>query len=242
MVDRRLGGIVLTAAGLALCLLRFLLPLGSPPLYDGILLPPEPYRYLHPTPKQARNNLPPTSARATVPAQNPPYISIATAERPPQAGVVLTGSAFRVPPGIRQVTITVRAVSPPPLPRGLTLAGNVYAIRATANGRPVSLRPGHASVILRAVSNYAHPVMEEYSAGAWRALHASPGYNIATWGAQLTAFGDVALMVHGKSLHSPGPPFAPLLIAGLVTVLVVALALILLRRSRASGVASPAGQ
>jgi hypothetical protein len=236
MADRRTAARTLSLAGLGLCLVWLVLP-ASPPLYDGLTLPPEPYRYLQPTPKQARDNLPPTSTRSIVPARNPPYLTISTHEQPPQVEIVLAGRAFRAAPAVSRVTLTIRAIPPPPVPPGMALSGNAYAISATAHGRPVMLRHGGAVVVLRAAGTYLRPLMEEYHGGRWERLYASPGYHTASWAARAATLGDFALMIRGKAVPAPmGTPWGPVLIAGMVALGAVAVALFLLRqlRSRAA--------
>lgn len=231
MANRRAAARTIVLAGLGLCLVWLLLP-GSLPLYDGITLPPEPYRYLQPTPRQARNNLPPTSARSTVAVRNAPYITISTHEQPPQAEIVLAGNAFHAGPGVRRISISIHAVPPPPLPTGMLLIGNVYAISATAAGRPVALRKGSAVVVLRSTKIYLRPIMLVYRAGTWERLYASPGYHTASWAAQASALGDFALMARG-----PAPPPATsrtpqiLLFIAVAALCIAALALFLLGRN-----------
>jgi hypothetical protein len=230
---------VLAAAGLALSLVWLFLPTAAPPLYDGLVLPPEPYRYLHPTGRQVQANLPPTAARKTVTLGGAAStVTVATRESPPQAEIVFQGSAFHTGPRARRVTISIRAVSPPPLPPATALNGNLYAISATADGHPAVVRQGHVVVVLRATSPFIYPVMEEYASGHWQRLHASPGYHADSWGAQPPALGMFGLMVKGKAVPSaPTTPWEPLLAVSVLVVGIVAVALFLLRRlrSRAAG-------
>jgi hypothetical protein len=232
MAERRPAACTLILAGLMLPLVWLLLPFALP-LYDGLTLPPEPYRYLQPTSKQARNNLLPTTARSTVAARNAPYITISTHEQPPQAEIVLAGNAFHARPGMSHVTISIRAVPPPPIPEGMLLVGNVYAISAAAAGRPVALRQGGAVVVLRSTTLYRRPLMMVDRGRAWERLYASPGYHTASWAAQTSTLGDFALMVKGQSRSSTSSSTsrAPFLIAAVAVLLIAAVALFLLRRA-----------
>lgn len=229
---RRIGAAALLVSGLALGTAWLVHP-ASPPLYDGLVLPPEPYRYLQPSRTQALNNLPPTAAHRMLSlGGRSGIVTVATTEQPPQAEIRLYGSALRAEPGTMHVLLTIRAVPPPPLPPGLRLDGNIYAIAVTANGRPVRLRPGHALMVLRATSAFIHPTMEEYIGGRWHRLYASPGYHLTSWGARIAAPGDIGLFVKGGGISSPGANWAPLLAAGLLALGAVAAALVLLRWSR----------
>src|SRR5579884_435087 len=81
--------LALLAAGSLLLTIWLLLPASSPPLYDGLILPPEPYRYLHPTAREAQENLPPLSKVAHIPVQNGLVAMrvVHTGEKPPQVEV-----------------------------------------------------------------------------------------------------------------------------------------------------------
>lgn len=232
MTSRWAGALVLVT-GLALLAIWQVLPISTPPLYDGIGLPPEPYRYLHPTHAQAANNLPPTSAyRAFILRSNTPTVIVGTKEQGPQAEILLDGSSIRSGSRQTRVRVTIRAVTPPSLPPGMHLDGNVYAITITADGRTAHLRASHAVILLRATSAFLHPSMEAYRAGRWRRLIAAPGYIRESWGAQMAAPGDFALFTQGGPAQPPGTNWAPLIVAGLIALAVAAAGLTLLRLTR----------
>lgn len=107
---------------------------------DG-LLPPEPYRYLHPPPISARTNRPPLSGIEVVPTDYLRAVGVVAFTGDGQANLFGRKGAFHVDPGTTAVTVRLRPVDPPPgLPRGLGLDGNAYRIVAAEqpSGRPTS--------------------------------------------------------------------------------------------------------
>lgn len=236
MDPRRVGAWVLATSGIALSLLWLNFARGTPPIYDGGLTPPEPYRYLHPTAQQAKGNLPPTSASSVliVSAGEVGSGYVATKEKPPQAELLYDSRAFRVPSTVNQITVSIHAVDPPTVSPPGRIIGNVYSISATANGRSIPLRPGHARVLLRSPSSLGSPTMEEYSGGKWVRLHSYFGFFQPVWTAPVSSLGDFALVVKSKA-PATNPAQSnrwKLLGVAILAITLVSAALILLRRGR----------
>jgi hypothetical protein len=237
MERRRVGAAVLAAAGMALSLLWLIAPPSTLPIYDGGLTPPEPYRYLHPTAQQAKGNLPPTSASSDLIVSTGRVGTgyVATREKPPQAELLYDSLAFRVPSDIKQIAVSIHAVTPPSVSPPGRIIGNVYSISATANGRSIPLRPGHARVVLRSPSSLGSPTMENYSGGRWVRLHSYFGFFQPVWTAPVSALGDFALVVKSKKAPATNPAQSNrcrLLGITLLVIVLVSAALIVLRRGR----------
>jgi len=168
-------------AGAALLGLAWLLaPAPSPPLYDGLQGPAQPYLYLKPPPGYHQAAAP---APASVPlkivngATSSGYT--ATPETPPQAQVLVGDGTFAPPAGATTITLSITPVAPPaPLPASLdTLDGNVYRIEAVAdNGAAVIQAPSHPiTVVLRGPSGVAGIKLARFvEGGTWTRLTSSP--------------------------------------------------------------------
>ncbi|TMC26664.1 MAG: hypothetical protein E6J32_11660 [Chloroflexi bacterium] len=68
MTGARRGGLAALALGLIAAAL--LHGRGGPPVFDGIVVPPEPYRWESPPPNLRAGNKPPLSGEATFPVAN----------------------------------------------------------------------------------------------------------------------------------------------------------------------------
>jgi hypothetical protein len=68
MTPRRAGLVALGLGLIAAALLHG--RIAAPPVYDGIIVPPEPYRWESPPPNLAAGNKPPLPGDATLPVQN----------------------------------------------------------------------------------------------------------------------------------------------------------------------------
>lgn len=189
----------------------------TPPVYDGLPLQTEPYRYLQPTPGQA-TTAPPTSASQTIePSGNLSFI-VNTGESPPQAEVQATPQAFDIPPSVQSLVISITPVPPViPIPKAKQ-DGNVYRMTATVAGRVVGVRPGgQVTVILRGTGASGTGTVERFADGRWSRLPTtipSGGYHAA----DSDTLGDFALAL------SPGSGLA----AGVRAAIAVAALLVLI--------------
>jgi hypothetical protein len=229
---QRLGLVTLGAAFVLLALVWVVR--GShagPPIYDGLPLQTEPYRYLQPPPGQA-TTAPPTSASENVKPSNLglPFI-VNTNESPPQAELQADPDAFAIPPSTPNLTITITPVSPAaPIPNG-RLDGNVYRMSVTLpGGAPVVVRPGkHITVFLRGTGALGKTVMDRFSDGRWTSLVTTlpgSGYHAA----DSDRLADFTLVLLPGSAGLSGGVRAAIAVAAFV--LVIAVLLYVVRRLR----------
>ena len=144
-------------------LARGVVPL-APPLYDGITVAPEPFRYVSPPPDLASTNKPPASGQGD--------LQVATGIN--KLATVQTDDkqvlAF-FPEGALSTTaakITIKITpetSPPPPPSGNKLIGNVYGIEEVGvTPQPPLAKP--SQVLLRIPAQKLSSVKEYYD-NAW---------------------------------------------------------------------------
>lgn len=179
--DRRRATRVLLAAAALVGIAWWVSPVASPPLYDSLGQPAEPYRYLNPPPGNSHGEPSAAKQDAMVSggAINATFIS--TTEQPPQVQVLIGDNAVAVPAGATKVTISITAVPPPlPIPAALgMLDGNVYQVSVTPDvAGPLTLKPGATSptVVLRGPpgSSSAQILRLQDVSGAWEKLHTVP--------------------------------------------------------------------
>lgn len=146
--------------------------LPSPPLYDGLGIPDEPYRYADP-PRDAVKTEPPTvasgTARVTGGVAGP--LSATSAEQGPQVEVSLVAEALIAPREAKKVRVRVRALAPSSQPRDGAVWGNVYRVTATSDNGPVKLRrEGASTIVLRAPADQPRPVVQYRDSSGWHRL------------------------------------------------------------------------
>lgn len=237
MTARSAGRLTLVVAAFLL-VLAWSTSIARLPLYDGIQLPAQPYRYLNP-PRGVHNPGPPTSTSQSFGVSTGKWLyqAINTSERPPQCGVILDDNAVIVPAGARRITVSVHAVNPPSLPQDGPVEGNVYSITATAdNGGPVRLRKGKTTINMRAIRIHGTPVIEEYTGGQWIHLQTGQYIGIALYGGAANSLGDFALVVPGPIPHAvSGSSYLPFIVIAAIILVVAGLAplvLLAVRRRR----------
>ena len=116
--------------------------LAGPPIYDGIVVPPEPYRWESPPPNLRAGNKPPLPGEATLPAVNGQVAGGGVQTGDNQVVIYFGAGTFKAPPGTQTVKCTIAPdPSPPPPPAGFDIRGNVYKITCLTQpgGAPVSL-------------------------------------------------------------------------------------------------------
>lgn len=205
----------------------------GPPIYDGLPLQTEPYRYLQPTPGQA-TTAPPTSGSENVKPslQGLPFIAN-TNESPPQAELQSDPNALAIPPSAQNLSITITPVPPAaPIPNG-RLDGNVYRMAVTVAGAaPVGVLPGkHVTVFLRGTGASGKTIVERFNAGRWSPLPTQvPGAGFHA--ADSDQLGDFALVL----VPGGGGALSGGLLAGIViAAALVAIGLLLLAVRRFRG-------
>ncbi len=140
MSARRAG---LLAVGLGLIAAALLHGrMAAPPVYDGIIVPPEPYRWESPPPNLAAGNKPPLSGDATLPVQNGQVAGGGIQTGDNQVVMYFGPGAFKAPAGAIGVKCSiVPDPNPPVSPAGVEIRGNVYRVGCVGEpgGGPVTI-------------------------------------------------------------------------------------------------------
>jgi hypothetical protein len=192
---RRRAAAISLALGLGLiALARYAAPLGSPPLYDGVVVQ-EPYRYLTPGPGQVGS---PTSYHASIPVSgttSPEFVA-ATTENPPQAQLVAQSGGFVVPAGVTSVTVTIEPVSAAAAPAGNEVAGNGYRISVTdPSGTQLTIgQTAPPTLLLRAPDGVSSGTIERLDAGTWQPLTTYQGGQPGIVLTNVTELGEFAVI------------------------------------------------
>lgn len=137
LTSRLWSGSLALLLGLAIALLlhgRFT----TPPVYDSISVPTEPYRYVSPPPG-TQGNQQPSAAQVTVAVRGGHVAAGSLATDDNQVAIYWLSDTFGAQ-GSTSLSCRIDPVrDPPSAPAGLEIRGNVYRITcAAANGEPVS--------------------------------------------------------------------------------------------------------
>jgi hypothetical protein len=201
-IDRRRGVALLVLGGILVAIAQ-VLGLGGPPVYDGLPVPADPYRYLDP-PAGVKNPGPPLSAHVNIDliGGGNSAIDLPTGEFPPQAELQLFhGDVDGIVSGVPAVTtaeVTIRAVPMPSaaLPAGRQLHGNVYEMKVVANGHSLQLSSSPQTLVsLRQPrTSAASPQIAVLDGDKWELLDTHPGSGAGVLSARLPRLGDVAIV------------------------------------------------
>lgn len=158
---RRRAWLALLLAVLALGATVTARPPDSPPLYDGIGFPDEPYRWVEPPAGESSTPQPatPASAKALVTDGRSAATRAFSSEQGPQVAFAVADGALAAPSGATEVTVTVtpEAVPGPGLP-GTTVVSNLHRFSLSApDGAEVGLAP-EGSVIVNLRANTQTPL------------------------------------------------------------------------------------
>ena len=140
MTARRAGLAALTLGLIAAALLHGRMAI--PPVYDGIIVPPEPYRWESPPPNLASGNKPPLSGETTLPIQNGQVAGGGVQTGDNQAVIYFGPGAFKAPAGATGVRCSIAPdPNPPAPPAGVEIRGNVYRVGCVGEpgGGPVTI-------------------------------------------------------------------------------------------------------
>jgi hypothetical protein len=228
-------------AGAALVGLAFARLPGSPPLYDSLRIPDEPYRHLSST-AGSPETPPPTAARQEVSVHDP-VINITTAERRPQAYLLVQTGTLEPVAGSTRITASLTPVPlPAPGPHDGVPLGNAYDVQVRdQDGHP--LRPGgggQRAVVQLRVPNLSAPqrvVVELKQGGGWTALKTVRTADVV-YAAELPSFGTVvAVYVIGAGsptvpAATPASGFPWIALIGGVALIVAVVGLVALRPVR----------
>jgi hypothetical protein len=196
---RRRGWWVVLLAVLALGAVVLLRPLHSPPLYDGIQFPDEPYRWVQAPPGSPKTPaVTPAKAAVRVGADGTvPVLKGLSAEQGAQIAFQIESGSLIVPKGGKSITATVIAgPNPSVAPPDGTLVSNVYTLTITADapGDPTLARGKTVIVNLR--SNKATNdtvVLETFTNGTWSQV-ATGRVGNDIYAAELPGLGQFALV------------------------------------------------
>lgn len=229
-----LTGAILVALAFAL------LPAGTPPLYDSLPVPDQPYRTLStgsPVPQGPQ----PTAARAEVTPADP-VINLTTAERRPQAYLLVQTGALQPLAGTARIVASLTPVPlPSPGPHNGVPLGNAYDLELhDQDGRLLEPSPsGQRPVVQLRIPNPStpgHVVVELHAHSAWTVLKTIRTADVI-YAAELPSFGTVVAVYIVASPPTGTPPGRGInpawtaVAAGLVVVIVVA-GLVALGRGR----------
>src|SRR6266853_5030398 len=144
MTARRAGLVALALGLIAAALLHG--RIAAPPIYDGIIVPPEPYRWESPPPNLAAGNKRPLPGDATLPIQNGQVAGGGVQTGDNQVVMYFGPGAFNAPAGATGVKCTIAPdPNPPAAPAGVEIRGNVYRVGGVSE-------PGGGAVTI--VSSY----------------------------------------------------------------------------------------
>lgn len=187
----------------------------TPPLYDGLGFPDDPYLYVEPVPGAPAAKA--QGATQTFP-RDAMLFGVATRETGPQASVVLHPDALQLAPEARSVTVTVTPTKPPAEAAGGVVVTNVYRLDVTADVGTVGLdAKGHEDIQLRAPAELAPGEVMIFNGGqGWRRLETLRfgNDNYVTFSVEP---GDYALIMPSKHRSSDAKhsrPTAPVQASG----------------------------
>ena len=170
MSGGRRAGLVAIALGIAVATLLHGRP-STPPVYDGIILPPTPYRYESPPPNLRNGNQKPLGGQATFPVNNGQVPGGGVQTDDNQVIMFFGVGTFKVPAGATSITCSIEPdPSPPPPPPEIDLRGNVYRINCVArpSGAAISLA-GNFHLTLRLPPGTTNDI-RYYDGQSWRNL------------------------------------------------------------------------
>ena len=143
----------------------------APPVYDGIVVPPEPYRWESPPPNLRAGNKPPLSGQATLPVLNGQVAGGGVQTDDTQVVIYFGPGTFKAPAGTKTVKCTIEPdPNPPPAPSGIEIRGNVYRIGCAAQpgGEPLTVASSY-HLTMRFPPG-AFKEIQYNDGGGWRAL------------------------------------------------------------------------
>ncbi|MGH2511583.1 MAG: hypothetical protein ACRDGQ_02730 [Candidatus Limnocylindrales bacterium] len=199
---RRLGALVLGVGIVMVGLTQWLVPVGGPPLYDGVTTV-APYLWLKP-PAGASGGAQGSTGTVGIEGGKNRLIAIATPELQPQAQLFATPGAFSLPAGTSSLKVSVEPTLPQTLPTDGHIEGNVYRISVTNQDGTPLVAPASAEVTvgLRGPYTTANQVIAVDDAQGWHKLKTEDAGFAASYLAVTTGGGDYAMVAPG-----PGGPY-----------------------------------
>jgi hypothetical protein len=145
--------------------------LAGPPVYDGIIVPPEPYRWESPPPNLRAGNKPPLPGEATLPVLNGQVAGGGVTTADSQVIIFFGPGAFKAPIGDQTATCMIQPdPNPPPAPSGVDIRGNVYRITCVGqpSGGPVTVASTYHLTMRFPPGAFSE--IQHYDGSSWRAL------------------------------------------------------------------------
>ena len=199
MTSRRRSATGLATAAALLAVAWVAAGPASPPLYDGLNQPAEPYRFLHPPPGGTAAQAATESAPVVTPGSSP-AIAWLTAEQPPQAQVLVQQGSFALPAGTSSLTVTITPVEPAvAAPAGMRFDGNVYRFSVTAGSTPLTTLQHAGTIVLRGPAGVSGVTVWMLQGTAWHQLDTKPVGSADTYAANVTTLGDAVLITSQSS-------------------------------------------
>jgi hypothetical protein len=212
----------------------------TPPLYDGVGFPDQPYRYLVPPPGYATKDAPTVAEDDEIVFHGTVSDLLPVSEESgSQAQMEIPAARLVMPAGTTQVFAKATPVPPGSDPGDGTVWGNVYRLTITSDRGPVGLSGAASSaseVILRApTAAQPGPTMEyRPPGGSWQQLHTVRAGN-DIYQSPLPGLGDYALVrlaLPSQAAPRAGVGTSPLTWVLGAAVLALAAAVLTVRRRR----------
>jgi hypothetical protein len=198
-VRRRRGWWAILLAVLGVGAVMLLRPVHSPPLYDGINFPDEPYRWVQAPPGSPKTPaVTPAKAEVRIGVDGAvPVLKGLSAEQGAQIAFQIEGDSLVIPTGGKTLSAAaVAGPNPSVAPPDGTFVSNVYtlSVKADVPGE-TALKPGQTAIINMRSNKASNDtvVLEELKAGTWAQV-ATGRVGTDIYAAQLDSFGQFALV------------------------------------------------
>ncbi|MEO6797005.1 MAG: hypothetical protein ABI401_05430 [Candidatus Dormibacter sp.] len=192
MTGQQKAGYAALLAGLVAALL--LHGAATPPVFDGIAVPPSPYHWESPPPNLGSGNVPPSPGEATFPVHNGQVAggSLQTADA--QVVIYFGVGLFKLSSSAQSVRCTVTPMNnPPPPPAGIQIRGNVYEITCVEQPSGQVLQAAGSFHLTMRYPSGPFQSIQLYDGKAWHALPTTrAGGGSPYAGATPSTFGDFA--------------------------------------------------
>jgi hypothetical protein len=206
------------------------------PIYDGLGVPDEPYRYVDGA-GRGRATQPPTTATAQTPVRKGSSamdLVISSREQGPQVTLFLPAGSL-VAADFSEITVRVLPQAPESQLSSLKISGNVYRVELSASDGRVTLGSNIASsnIFLRATDQRdGWHMLYRPDAGGWQPPLKARRPGTDTWVARFQGPGDYALA--RSELPAASASQLPWVLAGVLGLLALVIVIV-----RLSGNGSP---
>jgi hypothetical protein len=213
----------------------------TPPVYDSIQLPAEPYNWVSPPPNLKSGNQPPQSGESTLPINNGQVAGGSVQTGDGQVLVYFAPGALTAPAGAQSVRCTiVPLTNPPSAPSGAEIRGNVYRIECVAEpGASKVSVAGTIRMTLRLPPGTTNNI-QYFDGRSWHVLPTTFASGGGPYGGTgVTGFGDYSATARADILTILGQYAEFFGILALVIVFGIIAAVQELRRRRRQRVPAP---